>query len=133
MLASTRVSVSVMAPGETMFYVAMTRARDWLSLSRHERMTNRVAASQAPCVSAPVGRHGDDSVAASASRQLAAAEGLPAHHVAVTAAASQIGNPCLPSFHLLLTLCTIILLRWNEGGVASGRVGAHAEGRRGAA
>ena len=28
-----------------LFYVAMTRARDWLSLSRHERMTNRVAAS----------------------------------------------------------------------------------------
>lgn len=28
-----------------LFYVAMTRARDWLSLSRHERMTKRVAAS----------------------------------------------------------------------------------------
>jgi hypothetical protein len=52
----------------------------------------------------------------------------PARHRAVTAAASQIGNPCLPSFHLLLTLCTIILLRWNEGGVAYSRVGAHTEG-----
>ncbi len=28
-----------------LFYVAMTRARDWLSLSRHERMTKRVSAS----------------------------------------------------------------------------------------
>ncbi len=28
-----------------LFYVAMTRARDWLSLSRHERIKNRVAAS----------------------------------------------------------------------------------------
>ena len=28
-----------------LFYVAMTRARDWLSLSRHERIRNRVAAS----------------------------------------------------------------------------------------
>ena len=28
-----------------LFYVAMTRARDWLSLSRHERINNRVAAS----------------------------------------------------------------------------------------
>ncbi len=28
-----------------LFYVAMTRARDWLSLSRHEKMRNRVAAS----------------------------------------------------------------------------------------
>jgi DNA helicase-2/ATP-dependent DNA helicase PcrA len=29
-----------------LFYVAMTRARDWLSLSRHERITmNRVTAS----------------------------------------------------------------------------------------
>jgi hypothetical protein len=37
------------------------------------------------------------------------------------------------SFVLLCTLCTIILLRWNEGGVAYSRVGADAEGRRGAA
>jgi DNA helicase II / ATP-dependent DNA helicase PcrA len=28
-----------------LFYVAMTRARDWLSLSRHERIKNQVAAS----------------------------------------------------------------------------------------
>ena len=28
-----------------LFYVAMTRARDWLSLSRHERIKNRIAAS----------------------------------------------------------------------------------------
>jgi hypothetical protein len=28
------------------------------------------------------------------------AEGLAARHIAVTVAASQIGNPCLPSFHL---------------------------------
>jgi DNA helicase II / ATP-dependent DNA helicase PcrA len=28
-----------------LFYVAMTRARDWLSLSRHEKMRNKVAAS----------------------------------------------------------------------------------------
>jgi DNA helicase II / ATP-dependent DNA helicase PcrA len=28
-----------------LFYVAMTRARDWLSLSRHERIKNRVTAS----------------------------------------------------------------------------------------
>ncbi len=28
-----------------LFYVAMTRARDWLSLSRHERINNRVSAS----------------------------------------------------------------------------------------
>lgn len=28
-----------------LFYVAMTRARDWLSLSRHERIRNRVTAS----------------------------------------------------------------------------------------
>ncbi|MGH3303273.1 MAG: ATP-dependent helicase, partial [Streptosporangiaceae bacterium] len=28
-----------------LFYVAMTRARDWLSLSRHERMKNKVAPS----------------------------------------------------------------------------------------
>jgi hypothetical protein len=37
------------------------------------------------------------------------------------------------SFVLLCTLCTIILLRWNEGGVAYSRVGADVEGRRGAA
>jgi len=70
-------------------------------------------------------------VAAPASRHLAAAEGLPTRQIALTAAASQIGNPCLPSFHGLLTLCTIILLRWNEGGVAYSRVDAYAEGRRG--